>query len=141
MKWRHVQGVQNDPYDPNLQKFKHEDEERVNRKAAFLAKRDRAYSEWCAANGVADRVVRVDEDTGVKTVVRGPVCVAAPSGFYDSRNALGALDMADNRVEISERQKAWSRKNMARRKKTEKMLRARCVRTAATQHKQDQWGY
>ena len=141
MKWRHVQGVQNDPYDPNLQKFKREDEERVTRKAAFLAKRDRDYREWCAANGVADRVVRVDEDTGVKTVVRGPVCVAAPSGFYDSRNALGALDMADNRVEISERQKAWSRKNAARRNKTEKMLRARGVRTAATQHKQGQWGY
>ena len=141
MTWLHVKGVQEDLYDPNLQKFKREDEERVNHKAAFLAKRDRAYRDWCAANGVADRVVRVDEDTGVKTVVRGSVCVAAPNGFYDVRNALGALDMADNRVEINEKQKAWSRKNMARRKKTEKMLRARGVRTAATQHKQDQWGY
>ena len=141
MKWLHVKGVQEDPYDPNLQKIKRENASAAVRKANFLAKRDRAYREWCAENGVADRVVRVDEDAGVKTVVRGPVCVAAPSGFYDVRNALGALDMAENRCEISEKQKAWSRKNAARRNKTEKMLRARGVRTAATQHKQDQWGY
>ena len=140
MKWLHVKGVQEDPYDPNLQKIKRENASAAVRKANYLAKRDRAYREWCAANGVADRVVRVDEDTGVKTVVRGPVCVAAPSGFYDVRNVLGALDMAENRCEISERQKAWSRKNAARRKKTEKMLRARGVRTA-TRHKKDQWGY
>ena len=121
----------------SLESIKKENERAAVRKAIFLAKRDRAYREWCEANGVADRVVGVDEDTGVKTVVRGPVCIAAPSGFYDSRNALGALDMADNRVEISAKQKAWSRKNTARRRKTEKMLRARGVRTANTQHKKD----
>ena len=121
----------------SLESIKKENERAAVRKAIFLAKRDRAYREWCEANGVADRVVGVDEDTGVKTVVRGPVCIAAPSGFYDSRNALGALDMAGNRVEISAKQKAWSRKNTARRRKTEKMLRARGVRTANTQHKKD----
>ena len=137
MKWLHVKGVQEDPYDPNLKKIKREAETAARRKADFLAKRDRAYREWCEANGVADRVVGVDEDTGVKTVVRGPVCIAAPSGFYNVRNALGALEMADNRVEISAKQKAWSRKNTAQRRKTEKMLRARGVRTANTQHKKD----
>ena len=137
MKWRHVQGVVNDASDKNLQRFKREDASASVRKAIFLAKRDRTYREWCEANGVADRVVGVDEDTGVKTVVRGPVCIAAPSGFYNVRNALGALDMADNRVEISAKQKAWSRKNTARRRETEKMLRTRGVRTANTQHKKD----
>lgn len=134
MKWRHVQGAQNAPFDKNLQKFKRENASAAVRKANFLAKRDRAYREWCEANGVTDRVVHVDEDTGVKTVVRGPVCVAAPSGFYDSRNALGALDMAQNRCEISAKQKAWSRKNTARRRETEKMLRARGVRSADLLH-------
>ena len=121
----------------SLESIKKEDERAAVRKANFLARRDRAYREWCAANGVADRVVHVDEDTGVKTVVRGPVCIAAPSGFYNARNALGAIEMADNRVGISAKQKAWSRKNTARRRRTEKMLRARGVRTANTQHKKD----
>ena len=137
MKWLHVKGVQEDPYDPNLKVIKRENASAARRKADFLAKRDRAYREWCEANGVADRVVGVDEDTGVKTVVRGPVCIAAPSGFYNVRNALGALDLAQNRCEISAKQKAWSRKNTARRNQTEKMLRARGVRTANTQHKKD----
>jgi hypothetical protein len=137
MKWLHVKGVQEDPYDPNLKVIKRENASAARRKADFLAKRDRAYREWCEANGVADRVVGVDEDTGVKTVVRGPVCIAAPSGFYDSRNALGALDLVQNRCETSAKQKAWSRKNTTRRRRTEKMLRERCVCTANTQHKKD----
>ena len=139
MKWLHVQGVMNDAFDKNLQQFKREDASASVRKAIFLAKRDRAYREWCEANGVADCVVHVDEDTGIKTVVRGPVCIAAPSGFYDSRNALGALDMADNRVEISAKQKALSRKNTTRRRETEKMLRERGVRTAALRHDRKDW--
>lgn len=134
MKWLHVKGVQEDPDDPNLQQIKRENASAAVRKANFLARRDRAYRKWCEANGVADRVVHVDEDTGVKTVVRGPVCVAAPSGFYNVRNALGALDLAQNRCEISAKQKAWSRKNMARRRETEKMLRARGARAAALRH-------
>ena len=82
MKWRHAQGVQNDPYDPNLQKFKREDEERVNRKAAFLSARDAEYAAWKERNGVADvRTETTDAETGMTTVTerRGMVCGGAMS--------------------------------------------------------------
>ena len=43
MKWLHVKGVQEDPYDPNLQQIKRENASTAVRKANYLAKRDHAY--------------------------------------------------------------------------------------------------
>ena len=82
MRLRHVKGVQSDPYDPNLQKFKREGEERVNRKAAFLSARDAEYAAWKEKNGVSDvRTETTDAETGMTTVTerRGMVCGGAMS--------------------------------------------------------------
>lgn len=59
-----------------------ENEERVNRKAAFLAARDAEYAAWKEQNGVVDvRAETTDAETGMTTVTesRGMVCGGAMS--------------------------------------------------------------
>ena len=59
-----------------------ENEERVNRKAAFLSARDAEYAAWKEKNGVTDvRTETTDAETGMTTVTerRGMVCGGAMS--------------------------------------------------------------
>lgn len=69
--------------DAAYKKVVAENEERVNRKAAFLSLRDAAFASWEAKNGRDERVVEVTDAEGrtfrVKT--RGTVCGARSSAY------------------------------------------------------------
>ncbi len=100
--------------DSTYKKIVAENEERVNRKAAFLAARDAEYAEWKAKNGVVDtRMETVDAETGVTVVreCRGMVCGGAMSfdygKMYNVVRVPGRTKEQQRNLREALRSKAW----------------------------------